>query len=45
MLLFLKKNLVQISMVSSRGMLVKSKSISKQPIKLLELAQELQWQG
>ena len=36
MSLFLKKFLVQISMVSSRGMLVKSKSISKQPIKLLE---------
>ena len=36
MSLFLKRLLVQISMVSSRGMLVKSESISKLPMKLLE---------
>ena len=36
MSLFLKKLLVQISMVSSRRMLVKSESISKFPMKLLE---------
>ena len=32
----LERLLVQISMVSSRGMLVKSESISKLPIKSLE---------
>ena len=36
MSLFLKRLLVQISMVSSRGMLVKSESISKLPMKLPE---------
>ena len=36
MVLFLKRLLVEISMVSSRGMLVKSESISKHPLKLLE---------
>ena len=36
MLLFLTRLLVQISMVSSRGMLVKSESISKLSMKLLE---------
>ena len=37
MSLFLKRLLVQISMVSSRGMLVKNESISKLPMKLLEI--------
>ena len=32
----LERSLVQISMVSSRGMLIKSESISKLPIKSLE---------
>ena len=41
MSLFLKNFLVQISMVSSKGMLVKSKSISKQPIKLLEFCSRI----
>ena len=36
MSLFLKRLLVQISMISSRGMLVKGESISKLPMKLLE---------
>ena len=36
MLLLLKRLLVQLLMASSRGMLVKSESISKLPMKLLE---------
>ena len=36
MSLFLKRLLVQILMVSSRGMLVKSESIAKLPMKLRE---------
>ena len=36
MLLFLERLLVQVSMVSLRGMLVKSESISKLSMKLLE---------
>ena len=36
MSLVLKRFLVQISMVSSKGMFIKSESISKLPMKLLE---------
>ena len=36
MTLFLKRPLVQISMVFSKGMWIQSESVSKLPIKLLE---------
>ena len=41
MSLFLKRSLMQISMVSTRGMLLKSESISKLPIKLQETCSKI----